>query len=78
MIMMQLSQILCLRPKRGRLFWGMVVYSSLVFVLSTAAVGGRFRFAELMYVENRNYASGFAGYLIDHMNRWENVLNHVG
>lgn len=78
MIMMQLSQVLSLRPKRGRLFWAMVVYSVIVFVLSTAAVGGRFRFAELMYVENRTYVGGFAKYLFDSMDRWENVLNHIG
>ncbi|KAH6918983.1 hypothetical protein BKA70DRAFT_1089307 [Coprinopsis sp. MPI-PUGE-AT-0042] len=74
---MQLSQVLSLRPKRGRLFWAMVAYTVIVFIMSTAAVGGRFRFAELMYVENKTFEGGFLGYLIAHMDRWENVLNHI-
>lgn len=77
MILMQLSQVLSLRPKRGRLFWAMVAYSVVVFVLSSAAVGGRFRFAEMMYIENRLFEGGFTGYVITNMDRWENVLNHI-
>ncbi|TFK39178.1 hypothetical protein BDQ12DRAFT_604405 [Crucibulum laeve] len=52
MLLIQLTQVLITRPERGRAFWNIVSYSTVVFVLATVAIGGKLKFAELAYVEN--------------------------
>jgi hypothetical protein len=74
----QLIQVLRGRPKRsGRVFWGIIVYSSALFPLATLAVIGKIQFAELVYVTNRLYTSGPTAYYIAHSGMWPNVLTQV-
>ncbi|KAG2020817.1 hypothetical protein CC2G_006119 [Coprinopsis cinerea AmutBmut pab1-1] len=75
MIVMQLTQVLIMRPKRGRLFWWMVLYTAFIFLLSTFAIGGRFKFAEMMYVDHQDFEEGYLAYYFKFMDRWQNVLN---
>ena len=74
----QLIQVLRGRPKRcGRVFWGIIVYSSALFPLATLAVIGNIQFAELMYVTNRLYPSGPTAYYFAHSGLWPNVMTQV-
>ena len=74
----QLIQVLRGRPKRsGRVFWGIVIYSSALFPLATLAVIGKIIFAELIYVTNRLYAPGPTAYFIAHSGMWPNVMTQV-
>ncbi|KAF8816433.1 hypothetical protein BYT27DRAFT_7127882 [Phlegmacium glaucopus] len=53
MLYVQLVQVLRGRPKRDRIFWGIVVYSSVMFLLATMAIIGGIRLAELIYVTHQ-------------------------
>jgi len=77
MLYVQLIQVLRGRPKRGRVFWGIVIYSSAVFLLASLAIIGKIRFAELMYVTNRLYTSGAKAYYIAHIGLWPNVVSQA-
>ncbi|TFK27354.1 hypothetical protein FA15DRAFT_666414 [Coprinopsis marcescibilis] len=77
MIIIQIFQVLWLRPKRGRIFYGIIMYSVYTFFLATFAVAGRAKYAETMYVENRKVPGGYIAYYKDSMDRWENVLDKV-
>ena len=58
MLYIQLAQVMLRKPKRGRTFWGVVVYSSLLFPLATLALAGMFKFEEMLYIDNSNYPGG--------------------
>jgi hypothetical protein len=74
----QLIQVLRGRPKRGgRVFWGIVVYSSALFPLATVAIIGKIKFAELIYVTNRLDASGPLAYSTAHSETWSNVMSQT-
>ena len=74
----QFIQVLRRRPKRsGRIFWGIVAYSSALFPLATLAIIGKINFAELIFVSNRLYASGPAAYYTAHSGVWPNVMTQA-
>lgn len=74
----QLIQVLRGRPKQsGRVFWGIIVYSSALFPLATLAVIGKITFAELIFVTNRLYTLGPAEYYMAHSEMWPNVMTQV-
>lgn len=50
MVYIQVLKSLITRPKRGRVFWGITIYSALLFLLATLAVGGKIKYAESVYV----------------------------
>ncbi|XP_006463551.1 hypothetical protein AGABI2DRAFT_194342 [Agaricus bisporus var. bisporus H97] len=50
MVYIQVLRSLITRPKRGRVFWGITIYSALLFLLATLAVGGKIKYAESVYV----------------------------
>ena len=77
MLYIQLIQVLRGRPKRGRVFWGIILYSSAMFLLATLAIIGRIRFAELIYDNNRFYMPGPKAYLLPHLGLWPNVMTQV-
>jgi len=58
MLYIQLVQVLLRRPKRGRTFWFIVCFATVLFPLNTIAFAGRVRFAELTYVIHRDYPEG--------------------
>jgi hypothetical protein len=58
MLYIQLLRVLLTRPKRGKVFWGISIYSGALFALSTIAAGGKIKFAEYVYVSSR-FAESF-------------------
>jgi len=75
----QLIQVLRGRPKRsGRVFWGIIVYSSALFPLATLTIIGKIKNAELLYVTNRLYPPGPTAYYLAHLGMWPNVMSQVG
>lgn len=74
MLYCQLSESMWLRPKRGRVFYGIIAFAVTLFILSTVAIGGRFRFAEMIYIENRTYEFGPKVWYLSNSDRWENVM----
>jgi hypothetical protein len=50
MVYVQLLRALITRPKRGRVFWGITIYSAFLFLLLTLSVGGKIKYAECIYV----------------------------
>lgn len=54
MLFVQLTQVLLSRPKRGRTFWAIVTYSSIILPLATLAIGGMLRFMEMAYIDHRD------------------------
>lgn len=54
MLFVQLAQVLLSRPKRGRTFWGIVAYSSIILPLTTLAIGGMLKFMEMAYIDHRD------------------------
>lgn len=74
MLCCQLAQVMSMRPKRGRTFYGIIAFSIPIFTLATVAVGGRFRFAEKLYIENRSFEEGPQAWYVDNSNQWENVM----
>jgi len=74
----QLIQILQGRPKRtGRIFWGIIIYSSALFPLVTVAIIGKIKFAELIYVTHRLDTSGPVAFYATHSGLWSNVMSQV-
>lgn len=51
MLYIQVTQVMLRRPKRsGNTFWFIIAYSTILFPLTTIAFGGKFRFAETLYL----------------------------
>lgn len=74
----QLIPVLRGRPEQsGRVFWGIIIYSSVLFSLATVAIIGKIKFAELIYVNNRLDPSGPAAYASAHSEMWPNVMSQV-
>lgn len=53
MLYIQLLRVLLTRPKRGKVFWGITVYSGLLFAFASIAAGGKLKYAEYVYVGSR-------------------------
>ncbi|KAF8993315.1 hypothetical protein BDQ17DRAFT_1546125 [Cyathus striatus] len=77
MLHFQFLQSLMARPKRGRVFWGLVTYSSILFPLATISIGGIFKFAELTYVDNNTYTDGPTAYYVAHASAAVNVMSQI-
>lgn len=77
MLFCQFIQAILLRPKRGRVFYGIIAYSVPIFVLSTVAIGGIFRFSEMVYIDNRMFPDGAKAWYEDNSGRWENVMTQA-
>jgi len=75
MLYIQVTQVLMRRPKRGRLFWFIVFYSTALFPLTTIAFIGKFRFMEKMYVDLE--ASDAAKYIANNATEWSNVMSQI-
>lgn len=77
MLCIQVTQALLSRPKRGRVFYGIVIYSSVLFLLSTIAVGGKVKFAKMVYVIHRGYSAGMEAYEREIGGRWVHVMSQI-
>ena len=77
MLCIQVVQALLSRPKRGRVFSGIVIYSSLLFLLSTIAVGGEVMLAKMFYVVHRDYSAGVETYERENGGKWVNVMSQI-
>ncbi|KAF9527222.1 hypothetical protein CPB83DRAFT_856582 [Crepidotus variabilis] len=75
MLCVQLVQVLIHRPRRDRVFYLIVVYTSIIFPLTTAGFFGKLRFAELNYVVNRDFVGGPNAFYTAHSNHWASVLS---
>ncbi|PPQ81464.1 hypothetical protein CVT26_011541 [Gymnopilus dilepis] len=77
MLYIQVTQVLLRKPKRGRLFWFVVFYSTALFPLATIAFVGKFRFMEKMYVDYGDFLGGAAAYQTAHSAEWSNVMSQI-
>jgi len=77
MLYIQVTQVLVRRPKRGRLFWFIVFYSTALFPLTTIAFIGKFKFVEEMYVLHGDWAGGAREYLLANAGQWANVMSEI-
>lgn len=75
MLYIQVTQVLMRRPKRGRLFWSIVFYSTGLFPLTTIAFLGKFRFMEKMYVDLEAFDA--AAYITNNSAEWSNVMSQI-
>lgn len=75
MVMLQVAQVLSLRPKRGRLFWAMLAYTAFICVASTIAMGGKQRFAQLMYIDNEMFDP--LHYYFNNIHRFESAMEAI-
>ncbi|KAF8879381.1 hypothetical protein BD779DRAFT_1154576 [Infundibulicybe gibba] len=78
MLYVQLVQVLSSRPKRGRLFWAIVVYSTMLYLSATLSIGGMLKFTEVAYVDERDYPNGGpVGYRKDFASNSSNAMSRV-
>jgi hypothetical protein len=77
MLYIQVIQVLVRRPKRGRLFWFIVFYSTALFPLTTIAFIGKFIFVERMYVLHGDWSGGARAYLLANAGDWSNILSQI-
>lgn len=77
MLYVQLIQVLLSRPKRGKLFWGLVAYSAILFPLLTLGIAGMLKFAEVSYIDNRDYPGGPTKFYFDNFSDRINLLSQV-
>ncbi|KAF9449798.1 hypothetical protein P691DRAFT_666781 [Macrolepiota fuliginosa MF-IS2] len=79
MLYIQLLRVLLTRPKRGKVFWGITIYSGILFTLASIAAGGKIKFAEYVYVGSRldgstDLPSKISG---DHASMTINVMSRI-
>ncbi|RDB18736.1 hypothetical protein Hypma_014681 [Hypsizygus marmoreus] len=77
MLYFQLTQVLLSRPNRGRMYWAIVAYSSILFPLATIAIGGLLKFTELAYVDHHNDPGGPVAFYTSHLTNRIHVLSQV-
>ncbi|KAF8056577.1 hypothetical protein FPV67DRAFT_642566 [Lyophyllum atratum] len=77
MLYTQLTQVLLSRPKRGRMYWAIVFYSSILFCLATLAVAGMLKYAELTFVDNREYPGGPLAYYSSHLSNHIHTMGQI-
>jgi len=75
MLYIQVTQVLVRRPKRGRLFWFIVFYSTALFPLATIAFIGKFKFAQGFYVLHGDWSA--KDYLTKNSAQWSNVMSEI-
>ncbi|KIM43676.1 hypothetical protein M413DRAFT_18086 [Hebeloma cylindrosporum] len=78
MLYIQITQVLIRRPKRGRTFWFIIVYSTTLFPLATFAFVGKFTFKESMYVNQSGFSGDARAYAIENAGDWSNIMSQVG
>jgi len=76
MLYLQLTQVLVSRPTRGRMYWAIVIYSSILFPLASISCGGSLRFTELAYVIHRNDATP-TDYIYKHAENPIHVMSQI-
>jgi nitrate reductase NapE component len=74
MLYIQVTQVLVRRPRRGRLFWFIVFYSTALFPLITIAFIGKFKFVEQFYVDQ---GGSVGAYLKNNASQRSNVLSQI-
>ncbi|KAF8067458.1 hypothetical protein FPV67DRAFT_1763807 [Lyophyllum atratum] len=77
MLYTQLTQVLLSRPKRGRMYWAIVFYSSILFCLATLAVAGMLKYAELTFIDNREYPGGPLAYYSSHLSNHIHTMGQI-
>lgn len=77
MLYIQVTQVLVRRPKRGRMFWLIVLYSTALFPLTTIAFVGKFKFVENMYVFHSDWLGGTKLYVLQNSGEWQNVMSQI-
>lgn len=77
MLYIQLTEVLLRKPKRGKTFWAIVVYSLALFPLSTLAIAGMLKFTQMSYIDNRSYPGGPTAYHSAAASEWVNVMSLV-
>ncbi|TFK66016.1 hypothetical protein BDN72DRAFT_170236 [Pluteus cervinus] len=75
MIFLQLFSVLLGTPKRGRIFWGLLIYASLLLPVASLAVGTTLKFTQMALIDNRNYPGGPLAWFIASTG---NNLNVIG
>lgn len=79
MLYIQVTQVLLRRPKRGRIFWFIIAYSTALFPLATFSFVGKFTFKESMYTNSHSEFSGDArAYTIENARDWSNIMSETG
>lgn len=77
MLCVQIAQVLLHRPKRNITFYLIIVYTSVVFAITTAGFYGKFNFAEMTYISNRMYPGGPKAYASTNADHWSSLLSKV-
>ncbi|KAF8956563.1 hypothetical protein BDZ97DRAFT_1925367 [Flammula alnicola] len=78
MLYIQITQVLLRRPKRGgRKFWIIIIYSTVLFPLTTFAFAGKFKFTEELYLALPNFPDGPEAYMKEHAEDWPNLMSQV-
>ncbi|KAF8882394.1 hypothetical protein BD779DRAFT_927297 [Infundibulicybe gibba] len=78
MLYVQLLQVLSSRPQRGRLFWAIAVYSTMLYLSATLSIGGMLKFTEIAYIDERDYQPGGpVGYRRDFASNGTNEMSRV-
>ncbi|GLB39394.1 hypothetical protein LshimejAT787_0605560 [Lyophyllum shimeji] len=77
MLYTQLTQVLLSRPKRGKMYWAIVAYSSVLFCLATIAIAGMLKYTELSFIDNRNYPGGPLVYWRGHLTNKIHVMGQT-
>jgi len=78
MLYIQITQVLLRRPKRGRIFWFIIIYSTTLFPLATFAFVGKFTFKESMYINHSEFSGGARAYTIENARDWSNIMSETG
>ena len=78
MLYIQITQVLLRRPKRGRIFWFIIVYSTTLFPIATLAFVGKFIFKESMYVNDPGFSGDARAYSIENAGAWSNITSQIG
>jgi len=77
MLFVQLAQVLLHRPSRDQTFWGIICYSSILFAFVMAAIVGKFKHAEVLYVLHDDYPGGGRAYYSTHAVPWCQILLQI-
>jgi len=81
MLYIQVTQVMLRRPKRsGHTFWFIIAYSTILFPLTTMAFGGKFKFAETLYLtlsESNTTMPNVIDYWQVHSTDLSNVLSET-
>ncbi|KAG5725222.1 hypothetical protein E4T56_gene10131 [Termitomyces sp. T112] len=77
MLYSQLTQVLFFRPKRGKMYGAIVIYSTLLFCLATIAMAGALKFAETIFIDHRTDPEGPHNFWNGHLTDKYHILSQV-